>query len=109
MPSFIDQINKSYRVTADWDQDHAKMYKENYWYKAWHDQMSDGHKLKDKLHNIASTIRIYLDGYEPLPEDYDKKDWEGYVLITESSLKRLLKDGEEAEKLVKEMKDKKEK
>jgi hypothetical protein len=105
--SFLDQIHKSYRVTADYAQEHAKMYKENHWYKAWYDTMVDGHKLKDKLSKIASTIDIYLEGYEPLPEGLDKEDWNGYVLITESSLKRLLKEGEEAEKLVKEIKDRK--
>jgi len=107
--SFITKIQESYKITADYDQDHAKMYKENYWYKAWHDQMSDGHKLKDKLSSIASTARIYLEGYEPLPEGCDKEDWKGYVLVLESRIKRLLKEADEAEKLVKEIKDKKEK
>lgn len=101
--SFLKKVNT--KITADWEQDHAKLYKENHWYKAWYDTMSDGHKLKDKLSNIASTIRIYLEGYEPLPEGCDKDDWNGYVLITESSIKRLVKEGEEAEKLVKEIKD----
>jgi len=99
--SFLSKTHK-YRITSDtWQQEHDKMYKENNWYRAWHDTMTRELKLKDKLSNIASAIRIYLDGYYPLPEGCDKKDWEGYVLITENSIKHLMKEGEEAEKLVK--------
>jgi len=104
--SFLDQIHKNYRITADWEQDHAKLYKENHWYKAWYDTMTDGHKLKNKLTDIASSIRIQLEDYEQLPEGCDK-DWDGYVLVLENSVKRLLKLSQEAEQLVKTIKDKK--
>lgn len=103
--SFLSKTHNRYQITSDaWQSEHDKMYKENNWYRAWHDTMVIELKLKNKLSDIASTIRIYLDGTEPLPEGLDKKDWEGYVLITESSIERLLKEGKEAEDIVKALK-----
>ena len=93
------------KVTSAWDDEHAKMYKENYWYKAWYDTMGHGQQLKNKLEDLARVARIYLDAPEPLPEGCDKKEWEGYVLVLDSSIKKLLKESQEAVKLVKDIEE----
>lgn len=91
-------------TTADQKQKHDKMYKENYWYKAWYDTTCDMANLKNKLEGMSRTIYIYLDDYEPLPESLNQ-DWDGYVLVREDSIKRLLKEGKEAETLTKALKE----
>ena len=46
-----------------------------------------------------------MDAPEPLPEGCDKKEWEGYVLVLDSSIKKLLKESQEAVKLVKDIEE----
>lgn len=95
---------KKVKTQADYKQDHDKMYKENHWYKVWYDTMVEGQKLKKKLSSLAGSLQIYLDDPMPLPEGCDKREWAGYVLVTEGSIKHLLKEGEEAEKLLNSLK-----
>ena len=46
-------------TTADQKQKHDKMYKENYWYKAWYDTTCDMANLKNKLEGMSRTIYIF--------------------------------------------------
>jgi len=103
--SFLKQLQKKYSVTAAWEQEHEKMYKENRWYKAWYDTMKESHKLKTTLAGLAQTVDVYLKHYEQLPEGCDKQEWRGYVLVTENSIKHVLEEGQEAEKVVKTLGD----
>lgn len=88
-----------------WEQEHDKMMKTNYWYKAWHEQMVIAHAAIDKLSNLSSTVSIYLEDYEKLPPEL-KRDWDGYVLITENSIKTVMKTNEAVKKDLAELKRK---
>jgi hypothetical protein len=102
--TILSQLHKKYIAadTKSYEEQHKELLKTNHWYKVYYQTMCDKLDLKNKLNDIAGIINIHLEDYEQLPKN-EAKDWEGYVLVLENSVKKLLKEAKEAEELVKKV------